>query len=272
MAKICTLSIVSKSYEHVYKVCLESLQQHFPPTVEHIKVDPAAYEFLRPLYKHSSELSFICAIRPYIVLEYLKQYDEVIFLGSDVVFYSCPNELFEKHKAIAIPHIISPIPFVGSFPNMESIPVTGHLNTDIVKWTSHPDIIKFLEWQDNTHKNYCIQTNGIFLDQTWLNCLPFFVDGVKILRHPGYNLAYFNLKERNVTKNKRGNKYLVNEKPLICAQFSGFDSGKPEVLSRYTTYKTDCLNIKQLFEDYNTKLIAYKFMEENKLLMQDLAK
>lgn len=253
MNKICTLSIVSESYEPIYKVCLTSLNNHFPPTVDHIKVNPSDYENLRPLYKHSSEASFICAIRPHVVLEYLQKYDEVIFLGSDVVFYSCPNELFQDYKAIVVPHIISPIPFDGQFPTMASIPATGHLNTDIVKWKKHPDIIKFLEWQNETHKNYCIQTNTIFLDQTWLNCLPFFVDGVKILRHPGYNLAYFNLKERIVTKNKRGNKFLVNNQPLVCAQFSGFqkDSNK---LSKFSEYKSECSNTKEIFEDYNKKL------------------
>lgn len=254
MTKTCTLCIVSESYEPIYKVCLDNLKQHFPPTIDHIKVNPTAYENLRKEYKHSSEAAFICAIRPRVVLEYLKQYEEVIFLGSDVVFYSCPNELFEKYKAIVVPHIISPIPFGDTFPGMENIPVTGHLNTDIVKWSNSPEIIKFLEWQNNAHKEHCIQTNGIFLDQTWLNCLPFFVDGVKILRHPGYNLAYFNLKERQITKNKRGNKYLINNKPLICAQYSGFIKGNPEKLSRYTTFISNCPNIKELFEDYNNKL------------------
>lgn len=254
MTKTCTLSIVSESYEPIYKVCLDSLKQHFPPTVDHIRVNPADYEHCRTIYKHSSEAAFICAIRPRVVLEHLQRYEEVIFLGSDVVFYSCPNELFEKHKAIVVPHIINPIPFGESFPSMETIHTTGHLNTDIVKWTNDAKIHDFLVWQDSVHKEWCVQTNGVFLDQTWLNCLPFFVDGVKILRHPGYNLAYFNLKEREVTKNKRGNKYLVNNKPLICAQYSGFIKNQPEKLSKYTTFISDCPNIKELFEDYNNKL------------------
>ena len=254
MNKICTLSIVSEEYQGIYEVCLESLKQHFPPTVDHIRVNPDDYTSCRSMYKHTSEASFICAIRPRVVLEYLQRYDEVIFLGSDVVFYSCPNELFQKHKAIVVPHIISPIPFGGTFPGMENIPITGHLNTDIVKWTNDAKVHDFLVWQDETHREWCVQTNGIFLDQTWLNCLPFFVDGVKILRHPGYNLAYFNLKERELTKNKRGNKYLVNGQPLICAQYSGFLKGKPEQLSKYTTYETNNEITLELYRQYDRDL------------------
>lgn len=66
------------------------------------------------------------------------------------------------------------------------------------------------------------QLNGIFLDQPYLNYVPsFFNTGV--LRHSGYNLAFWNLHEHGRQLYWENNEYqLTNGVPLRCVHFSNF--------------------------------------------------
>jgi len=52
-----------------------------------------------------------------------------------------------------------------------------------------------------------------------------------ILTDPGYNVAYWNLDNRNVESD--GDQYWVNDEPLHFFHFSGYEPAKPWVLSKY---------------------------------------
>ena len=63
---------------------------------------------------------------------------------------------------------------------------------------------------------------GMFTDQIWMNFLPLFYDKVLIFKHPGANVAHWNLGERHLQK--IDGKYYVNDKkyPLLFYHFSAF--------------------------------------------------
>ena len=62
--------------------------------------------------------------------------------------------------------------------------------------------------------------------------LPAFIDRVHVLRHPGYDVAYWNLSQRRVSRD--GDRWLVNGQELRFAHFSGAVIGSPTVFSRHT--------------------------------------
>ncbi|MNC35643.1 hypothetical protein D3C75_841340 [compost metagenome] len=66
------------------------------------------------------------------------------------------------------------------------------------------------------------QPKGIFIDQAYLNFAPaFFNTGV--LRHPGYNLAFWNLHESGRRLYWENGEYrLTHSVPLRCANLSNF--------------------------------------------------
>lgn len=267
--KCATICIVSPTFENEYRVCLASLKEHFPSDWDHHKVSTESdlVKGLRDDYNYSDTSHFICAIRPAIVRQFLEQYDKVLFIGADVVFYATPEEYIENDysEAIVVPHVISSIQVGGNVPNLESIVKTGHINSDLVLWTSSPRIKNFLDWQAEVLKTHCVAQDGIFLDQTWLNCLPFFVDDVKILRSAGYNLAYFNTRERGV-KYEDGVWYVNGYERLVCAQFSGFIPGHPEKMSKHTNYPEATGDMLKLFTEYDQDLIAFEYLHENRML------
>lgn len=66
------------------------------------------------------------------------------------------------------------------------------------------------------------QPKGVFIDQPYLNFAPAFFN-TGILRHPGYNLAFWNLHESQRWLYRENDEYrLMGGAPLRCANFSNF--------------------------------------------------
>jgi hypothetical protein len=105
------------------------------------------------------------------------------------------------------------------------------------------------------NKAYIDLSRGLFTDQIWINFVPLFFNKVKILKHPGYNMAYWNLHERRVSKKEK--EYYVNKQyPLVFYHFSGFNPLIPDILSKYQNRFAfqDLPEIRDLFTEYSIKL------------------
>jgi len=60
----------------------------------------------------------------------------------------------------------------------------------------------------------------------YMNLAPVLFPDVKIIRHPGYNFAFWNVHERELTR--QDNTYFVNRKyPLVFIHFAKFNPLKP---------------------------------------------
>jgi SAM-dependent methyltransferase len=71
---------------------------------------------------------------------------------------------------------------------------------------------------------------GLFVDQKWADLLPAFIDRTEVLRHSGYNVAYWNLSQRRVLKGAEG--WRVNGQPLRFFHFSGSNIDDEEGFTR----------------------------------------
>jgi hypothetical protein len=65
--------------------------------------------------------------------------------------------------------------------------------------------------------------HGLFVDQKWANLIPGLFDEVCICRDPGWNTAYWNLAQREVTHAVDGTLY-ANESELFFFHFSGVNA------------------------------------------------
>lgn len=249
------LTIASREYDAQYKVHSDSVSKYIY-AAKQVRVIPELRNDLQVRYPIQDMGHFVCAIRPAVVLELFKQgFSEVLFCGADVVFYSTPYELLNcESKDVAItPHSSLPFPDDGLFPSNTSLSKSGHLNSDLVLWKNTPQVVQFLEWQAKIHESKCVIADGIFLDQTWLNFVPFVLDNVLILKHKSYNRAYFNEHETPL-KVVDGRFYVDvagSLHHLICYQFSGFCINK---LSKHQNRFTPSPDLKLLIEDYNKRL------------------
>ena len=125
----------------------------------------------------------------------------------------------------------------------------------------------FLNWWKNRLIDQCYVDlkHGMFVDQKWLNLAPVFFPSVGSLKHPGCNIAYWNLHERTLTK--KDNQYFVNERPLLFFHYSGYSMNQPELISRHQdrTDMKDNPALKEVFALYQQTLIKNGHSEMLKL-------
>ena len=86
---------------------------------------------------------------------------------------------------------------------------------------------------------------------------PAYVDGFKALRHPGYNVAYWNLAQRRVSR--REGEWVVNGEPLRFVHFSGNVIEDETVFSRHSQqFGVDNLGpFRELLDEYRSEVVAH---------------
>ena len=109
-------------------------------------------------------------------------------------------------------------------------------------------------WADRLH-DYCHDRTdiGIFVDQKWCNLVPCFFDRVKVLRDPGYNVASWNLSQRNLSFDDAGN-LIVNGQLLRFFHFTKLGPIGDSMTARYA---------KGNVEVYETWSAYKRWIEEN---------
>lgn len=188
----------------------------------------------------------------------------IIYLDPDILVYNHFSELekeLEENDIIITPHITFPI-WDNKFPNENDFLNVGLYNLGFIAIKKSSNSINMINWWSERLKDrgYNDVKNGMFTDQLWINFLPLFFERVKIFRHPGYNMAYWNLHERLLYE--KDSQYLVNEDlPLVFFHFSGYFPTKPGEISKYQNRYT--FEVKKallpLFLEYGALLERNKY-------------
>ena len=91
---------------------------------------------------------------------------------------------------------------------------------------------RFATWWASRLEELCVDDigRGLFVDQRWGDLVPSFFPNFSILRHAGVNFASWNMHQRFLTIDERGD-YLVNGDPLVMFHFTkalgiGFEIAK----------------------------------------------
>jgi hypothetical protein len=183
----------------------------------------------------------------------------VIYLDPDILVYS-PLKEVEKElmgsEIIITPHFTTPLND-NKLQTEEDFLNAGLYNLGFIAVKNSPEGNRMIHWWAERLRNkaFIDLKRGLFTDQIWINFVPLFFKKVKILNHPGYNLAYWNLHERLLSEG--AGEYLVNEKyPLVFYHFSGFNPLIPEILSKYQNRYTfeGRPDVLKLFIEYSEKL------------------
>ena len=169
------------------------------------------------------------------IFEYLRterSAETAIYLDPDIKVYSPFTEVhqaFDEGSSIVLtPHIFSPIPRDGKTPGENAFLNFGIYNLGFIAVRYTPESSRFISWwKDWTYQSgYFNVKDGMFVDQLPINLVPLFFGEVSILKHPGYNMAPWNLHERYLSR--FGEKILVNDKDqLRFFHFSSFRLDSP---------------------------------------------
>jgi len=204
------------------------------------------------------------AVKPYM-FEWLRMHHPeagLVYLDPDIYVLRPLDEAaqaFADGKLVVLtPHLNEPLPDDGRFPTELSLMRTGVYNCGFIAISAaHPRSGALIDWWSRKLEFDCIVDleAGLFTDQKWMDMAPALFPDVEVLRHDGYNVAYWNLASRPVTRTADG-AYRTNGVPLVFAHFSGVHLGQPGIYSKHQN-RFDAGNIgglRPLYDEYLGKL------------------
>jgi hypothetical protein len=155
-------------------------------------------------------------VLPLLALARRPDLGAIVHVDADCCFWSSPAPLFDEIGAASMalsPHDFSPV--------FSDLIACGRFNAGFIYWRHDDTGVACLEAYREDCLAWCeprVEPDGRFMNQGYLTRWPERYDGVHIIRHPGVNLAYWNLADRSLSGVWR---VLVNGDPLICYHFSG---------------------------------------------------
>lgn len=209
------------------------------------------------------------AVKPFFMEYLLENYsiDKLIYCDPDILINKKLNvidKLLEENALVLTPHILSPYPDFKN-PNEITLLQVGSYNLGFIGVSKKEVTIAFLKWWQERLYNYCVVKleGGLFVDQKWVDLVPSLFNKVYILREPEYNVAYWNLHERDLVKCEKG--FNVNKRELGFFHFSGFDYELNSISKHQNRYQfKDFIYLEILFSEYKDKLIDNKHLESKK--------
>ncbi len=182
------------------------------------------------------------AVKPYVfrwIFEHIATASNgVMYVDPDIQFFqrlSAVEELFDRGAlAVLTPHLTAPL-LDDKTPSELSIMRAGVYNCGFVALADHPSRKQMLDWwaQRLEFGAFVDPEAGLFTDQKWIDLAPGLFPDVRVLRHPGYNVAYWNLLHRPLAK--LGDQYTAGGEPIAFFHFSGIDPHDPAVFSKHQT-------------------------------------
>jgi len=205
-------------------------------------------------------------VKPTFMKYLIRAFDleNLIYLDPDIFVYSSLTLVFEQLRrgstAALTPHLTAPIDD-EKLPGEQEMLYNGTYNLGFIAVRNCEESLRLLNWWERRclDLGFSEGRTGLFVDQKWMNLVPGLFDKVAILRHPGCNMAYWNLHERTLAEDASG--YVVNGWARLCFfHFSGVALDDPEILSKNTNRFTlaERPDLLKLFGEYKTTVLANK--------------
>lgn len=204
------------------------------------------------------------SLKPYLAKKNLELNQKVIFFDPDIFIYSSIDKILNDLNDCSIlltPHYTTPEP--NEWDNSDvGMMRFGSFNLGFFALRDTLESGKFVDWWHDRCMRYCFfETQfGLSTDQKWISIAPCLFRDIKISFNSGYNMAFWNLHERLITKNEDKSITINNKERLIFFHFSSFDNNNPKLLSTRPVPAAKNINnyLQKLAIDYGNKLLKYK--------------
>jgi hypothetical protein len=250
--KLSIVSVATRNYLYRAQALFESIAEHFPEakrivccadycdfpasTSERSFEIVAASELGIPRYRQIAfalnPTALCCFLKPYAV-QFALQNDSisrVIYIDNDMALFRCPSDLLkalETSSCVFTPHHLHPLK-IGAIPDEQVLHTFGIFNAGILGFRRCEETLSFLNWWADWMGNprrFHFQSG---YDQVWLNYAAVYCPNHAILRDPTYNVAFWNLSERDLWL--EGKEFYCGSKKLTTFHFSNFSEAHPESL------------------------------------------
>ncbi|WP_337104129.1 glycosyltransferase [Paenibacillus sp. YIM B09110] len=253
-AMVLAKSVKETNPDIKFVVCL--LERHTHPAAEAYEYfdeivlakDLGFEHFEKMIFKHSIvEASTAVKGQLFVYLwETYSEENKFVYLDPDIQVYDELVEMTEaldRHGIVLTPHLCHPEDIMDAVMDNElSALQHGVFNLGFlaIGRTASGEGERFIRWWASRLAMFCYDDipRGIFTDQKWIDLAPCYFD-VYILKHPGYNVAPWNLSKRKITYTQG---FQVNGEKLRFFHYSGFDSGANEgMIKKYVPDKSNAV-------------------------------
>lgn len=202
------------------------------------------------------------AVKPSLLMHLRERHglDRVAYFDPDIEIHDRLPELdgaLERSSMALTPHILAPLDNEYR-PSERQIRMTGIFNLGFLALRLDASTRDFLDWWHARLERFCLVDpwHGLFVDQSWMDFAPVFLDDVAILREPRLNVAYWNLARRPVRRAGPG--WTVAGRPLGFFHFSGIDLQELGGVSRHQNRIRieDAPDLADLFAAYRDQVLA----------------
>lgn len=263
--------------EKVYLLLVGDVATPLPKLPEYIEIYRASdlgLEDYAGMETRYTVFELCNALKPFW-LEFLiqkYQFQKLCYFDADVCFFHSIEpvlwNLLDSASVVLTPHFCC-LPDAGSDIFREiAVLRRGVYNGGFIGVSNTPDGLAFLQWwKERLGKfGYHRLSEGMNCDQLWLDFAPSFGLNVRVFNHPGCNVAYWNLHERQIRAaasvkwNPESGIWLVNGQPLIFFHFSGYSTDFPDRITLHWTAHTFSKfpELKPLFQEYRQQLAAFE--------------
>ena len=274
-------TICARNYLAYALTLRESVREHEPDADFVIFLsddpidDPAISDFTIPMAKLSIPdldslkfrydiLELSTAIKPFC---FNYAFDRLghrlaVFLDPDVRLFSPLSEVRTGFSmgasCLLTPHLNSPLADDGKRPSNRDILVSGAFNLGFAAFADVSEARAFLAWwgEELVENCYVMPQEGLFVDQKFVDLAPGFLSRLSIIRHNGYNVAYWNLASRPVSRS--ADAWKAAGAPLVFFHFSGIDVRDADRFSKHQDRVTmqNAGDASILVRDYIARLSA----------------
>jgi len=153
--------------------------------------------------------------------------DKLIYLDPDIAVFNDLDDvsrLLDNASIVLTPHQVKQVSSADNRAIVDNEITSlshGAYNLGFLAISGCDEGRAFCEWWDDRLRYWCVdqKDTGLFVDQKWCDLAPCLFANVSILRDPGYNVASWNLRNRELRFGADGIAY-VNGRPLRFFHFT----------------------------------------------------
>jgi glycosyltransferase involved in cell wall biosynthesis len=173
--------------------------------------------------------------------------DLAIYLDPDIVVFKAldavTSAIRDGYEVVLTPHILTPLPADGKTPSDLSIMRAGIYNLGFAAFANTARNRAIIAWWGRQLRTQgLVDVNaGLFTDQKWIDFIPALSPSTFIIREPGYNVAYWNLHERTLTRAEDGWRVTFldgSQSDLAFFHFSGYAPSADQLSKHETRYRS----------------------------------
>jgi hypothetical protein len=183
-------------------------------------------------------IEFNTAVKPYFI-DYFWKADgvkpTVVYLDPDILLYQRLDHVFEalKKHAVVLTPMFCEAPAQTSLDELVALR-HGMFNLGFIAVKYAAESQRLIDWWKERLRTHCLidKARGIFVDQKWIDLTPLLFEGIFVLKHKGYNMAWWNFSERKLLDLEEGLAVNQSNQLLYFFHFSGFKPDSDYITGR----------------------------------------